>query len=220
VLPETHVVGGLVDEASAAAVDDEGAGQSTLGEQDSWGTAGQRGDRREPPGLFQQFGGGPDVLRRADGIAGVARAAEAPARLEVFGLMRAALLDVMVEPAGRQYHAPSCPHCHLVAVLLQHSARDTVTVDDQVTQSGPRPHRDSGAQHPGVQAGGQGLSAGGILAADQFASETLHHALCDTRDADAGQAGNQVHPPVVGAGDRHWHGRSHGGGAQPGPFLA
>ncbi len=77
----------------------------------------------------------------------------------------------------------------------------------------------AGAQYSGEQSGGQRLTAGGVVAAEQQATDPLAKPLDDERQALAGYPGHQVHPPVVRTRGRHGDRRLHHCGAQSRPVL-
>jgi hypothetical protein len=67
---DVDVGGGLVDEALAGAVDQQGAGQGALGQAEVR-AAGQR-DGRSPPGVVHEVERGPGGGARGDRVPGVA----------------------------------------------------------------------------------------------------------------------------------------------------
>ena len=87
------------------------------------------------------------------------------------------------------------------------------------TKPGFRPDSDAGAQYTGEQSGGQRLTARGVAAAEQQATDPLAKPLGDERQALAGYPGHQVHPPVVRTRGRHGDRRLHHSGAQSRPVL-
>nr|CAB07541.1 hypothetical protein [Pimelobacter simplex] len=201
-LPEGHVVGRLVDEPAAVAVDHDRAGQRALGQQHLRRPAGQRGDGGEPPGLVHQRHSGAHLGGELDRVAGVALVAQAPV-VEELGLVAVPHVHVVVEPAGREDDAPARGHGDPAAVALEHRADHPVALGDQLDQRGLAPDRDAGAQRAVEQPGRERLPAGQVVAADHHAADALSGAAQDARQALAGLARDQVHPLVVRTGDRH-----------------
>src|SRR5262249_6150048 len=93
----------LVDKSLAGRVDQDAAGQRTLGQAEER-PAGQR-DRRAPPGIIHQVKGGSGLLAGDDAITVVARRADGPVRADGLPLVLGAHGGVSLEATGGDQHA-------------------------------------------------------------------------------------------------------------------
>ncbi len=95
-----------------------------------------------------------------------------------------------------------------------------VTVAEQAKQGGFGPHRDAGTQDTGEQPGRQGLPARGIAASQRQTAHRLGDPLGERGYALARHPGDQIHPAIVGTGDRYGEAGVQHARSQPGAVSA
>ncbi|MNN57359.1 hypothetical protein D3C81_1723460 [compost metagenome] len=146
----------FVDKALAQAVDHDGAGERTLGEDPPGLVFTRHGNGRCPPGPIHQRGGRALGHASFQGCAGVvAGRRRAPGLAGRLGQVLVAQDLILFKASGGQDHPQACMQLHLGAVTPHGDSGDPTVIGDQAAEIGVEPQRHVAVHQRAAQRGHQ-----------------------------------------------------------------